>query len=128
VKRGLVLELLLVLALFSCVHIPAAGEPCTAEDAYCSSPSTALVCQSRTIVPFTCAGPKGCSLDAQRNVLCDQSRAASPGETCSGAYEGRGQCAADGASLLQCTHGSWAAIACPSGTTCKADGGDFVCR
>ncbi len=64
--------------------------------------------------------------DSSRNVQCDQSSGAQAGQPCYREYEGRGQCV--GAALLQCTHGVWVQVACPTGLSCHAGDNGLGCQ
>lgn len=120
------LGVLLALSI-ACAHIPAIGERCNPGDMHRVDARTALACRDNQLALFSCPGPKGCVAGAERVVSCDQSRNVAPTEACLPEYEGRGQCGKDG-SLLQCTHGSWVKLACPSGLNCRDSGGSIACE
>lgn len=121
------LALLLAVSV-ACTHIPAIGDKCKMGDAFCLDGRTSLACRDGALSLFACPGPKGCAVDAQRAVTCDQSRNVAPGEACLPEYEGRGQCAKEPTSYLQCAMGAWVKLACPGGTTCQLDGGGLACK
>lgn len=119
---------LLMLCLGVSCATPIAGTKCDSGVAYCSSPSASLTCQNGTLVPYACPGPKGCSLGSNRAVLCDQSAGVVAATPCFPEYAGRGECSADGSSLLTCVNGQWAQASCGPGLTCKDVDGGAGCR
>lgn len=121
------LILLSLISLLACAH--RTGDVCAEGDAFCGppdAPKTALVCKDGKLARYECLGPKGCAKDETRTILCDQSSGALVGQPCFPAYEKMGQCS--GAALLQCSGGTWAQVACPSGKTCSSAGGFVACK
>lgn len=112
----------------ACVHVPAVGDVCRVGDGHCLDFHTSLSCQAGALKLFSCPGPKGCQIDSNRRVACDQSQNVAPGEACFPEYDGLGQCLPDAGSFLRCAHGAWVRLDCPGVTKCQTDGGDLTCR
>lgn len=119
---------LLPLLMLCACGTPKVGQKCSEGDAFCLDARTSLACRSGALAKFDCGGPKGCVVDGQRSVLCDQSGGAAAGTPCFLEYEGRGQCSGDGASILQCLGGLWAQAACPQGQACHSDTLGISCQ
>lgn len=116
--------LLLALLFVGCIHH--VGDPCMGSDAFCGDPKTNLSCRDGKLAPFPCQGAKGCSVDANREVMCDQTSGAQIGEACLPENSGHGQCA--GTTLIQCADGTWKTLACSPGKRCVQLGGNVTCQ
>lgn len=111
--------LLSLLSLFACAHH--IGDVCAEGDAFCGAPDapkTALVCKDGKLVSFNCPGPRACSMDASRSILCDQSSGAMAGDLCFPQYNGTGHCSSDSHGYLFCASGQWKEVLCPKDEAC----------
>lgn len=114
------LALVAVLSLSDCAHAPNAGDTCQEGAAVCRSKDSALICRAGKYEPTGCAGPAGCTVTNNRDVMCDQSAGARAGEPCLPDYLGQVQCIPEEPGrYLACSIGGWAAVACPSGAVCS---------
>lgn len=116
-----------------CAHAPRAGDECQEGKATCSSKSTSLMCVGGKYVETGCRGPKGCSVDNDQVLSCDQSLGAKAGELCAdkaGTITGQMQCQVDDPSrYLTCAEGRWNSLACAKGASCvlrDVDGSTMV--
>lgn len=120
--------LVLVALGLSCAHVKA-GDACKEADAHCQDAKTALICNTDGhLERLPCLGPKGCLVDKDRSVSCDQSALAAPASTCAASYEGKGQCGQTPETYLQCTSGTWVQLPCPQGQVCHDEAGKVFCE
>lgn len=120
-------SLLLMLCVVSCAA-PKVGEKCNAGDAWCADKDTSVYCKDGIVAEAGCPGPKGCSVDAKRMVMCDQSAGATAGDFCFSEYDGKAQCATDGHDRLICRGNKWVISLCEDGTTCRIEVGGVSCQ
>ena len=121
-KAGLVALCLATVGLvWGCVH--KVGDPCYQGDAFCADGGTCLTCQQGKLAAYLCGGAKGCAIDKDRNVTCDQSANAAAGGLCMPEYEGRAQCRNDATGFLTCSQGVWTQTNCVGSAKCQDDGG-----
>ena len=120
-KAGAVAALLLATVgmVWGCVH--KVGDPCYQGDAFCADGGTCLTCQQGKLAAYLCGGAKGCAIDKDRNVACDQSSNASAGGLCFPEYEGRAQCLNDRSGFLTCVQGVWTLTACQAHKGCQSE-------
>jgi hypothetical protein len=110
---------LLLLVLVQCNALKQKpGDKCVSNGKFqCTDPSTALLCQTGTLVSMPCRGPHGCS-GMGPGSNCDDDLG-QVGEPCmSGATGENYSCQTDLKAQLVCTSGKWAI-----NSTCKGPGG-----
>jgi hypothetical protein len=98
---------LLLLPLLASFLLPAcgptAGDDCKGRGYLCSSEEEALECRNGVWRALPCKGSLGCS-ELNDSVRCDMSGNVGD-DACALSAEGRGLCASDGRTLLECRMG-----------------------
>jgi hypothetical protein len=99
------------------------GDKCVAPGTFtCSDPSTALLCQTGTLITMPCRGPNGCT-GTGPGSQCDDDFGQT-GEPCLTGSNGENYaCGTDQKSELVCTAGKWTlASTCKGPAACKITG------
>jgi hypothetical protein len=120
---------LLLLVLVQCNALKQKpGDKCVSNGKFqCTDPSTALLCQTGTLVSMPCRGPKGCA-GAGAASSCDDDLG-QVGDACMTDSTGANYaCATDLKSQLVCTAGKWTTNStCKGPNACKVTGNMVHC-
>ncbi len=94
---------LAVVLVSACGGTPKAGDKCDTTGFLCADGSGALQCKAGSWVNLPCRGINGCKRDADK-IKCDMEGNIA-GDPCASTAEGKGLCAPDGKSTLECRDG-----------------------
>ena len=119
---------LLLLPLLASFLLPAcgptAGDECSGGGYLCSGEKEALECRNGMWRALPCKGSLGCA-ELSDSIRCDMSGNRG-GDACAASAEGRGLCASDGRTLLECRMGLLVEV--KQCGTCSMSNTQVVCQ